>query len=114
MPKKENNRRLYTGKQPKHKAKFRIQEAQERQEAYNNLSIEERIALLDRRLGKDVGAKKQRARLAKQLSQRNQPIEPKKTEKAFVPMQIEEPKKLKAKERRALEKKHHHEDSDEG
>lgn len=113
MPRKENNTRLYSGKQPKHKAKFRIQEAQERQEAYDKLSIEEKVAKLDEKLGKNVGAKKQRDRLAKQLSERNRPVEAKKTEKAFVPMQIEEPKKLKAKERRALEKKHHHEASDE-
>lgn len=42
---------------------IRQEEAVQRQEAYNKLSNEEKIALLDKRLGKDVGAKKQRNRL---------------------------------------------------
>ena len=39
------------------------QEAIERNEAWAQLTPEQQIADLDRRLGKDIGAKKQRARI---------------------------------------------------
>ena len=42
---------------------IRQKEAVQRQEAYNKLSNVEKIALLDKKLGKDVGAKRQRNRL---------------------------------------------------
>lgn len=63
---KLNNRRVYpdANHQPNHKAKFRVDEAKERQEYYDNLSIQEKIAKLDTKLGVGVGAVKQRARLA--------------------------------------------------
>lgn len=41
----------------------RQEEAAERLKEYEQLSVDGRIALLDSRLGKGVGAKKQRARL---------------------------------------------------
>ena len=50
--------------QPNHHAKFRKDEAVERQVAYNQLSTAEKIAKLDAKLGEGVGAKKQRIRLA--------------------------------------------------
>jgi len=42
-------------------------EAAERNEKYSNLTTAEKIARLDKTLGKGVGATKQRAKLAKQL-----------------------------------------------
>ncbi len=44
-------------------------EAQERQEARDSLSPVAQITVLDRRLGADTGAKKERARLAKLAEQ---------------------------------------------
>lgn len=72
--KKQNRDRKYPGtKGPRFdNYKFRCEEAAERQKAYDDLSIEDKIALLDRRLGKDMGAAKQRARLMRQLEQRNE------------------------------------------
>ena len=75
MAAKLNNRRVYpdANHQPNHKAKFRVDEAKERQEYYNNLSIEEKVAKLDTKLGAGAGAVRQRARLAAQLEERNKP-----------------------------------------
>ena len=43
----------------------RQKNAIERQAKWNKLTPKEQLADLDKRLGKDIGAKKQRARLAK-------------------------------------------------
>jgi len=43
----------------------RIKEANERQEAYDKLTTKQRIQKLDKKLGKNLGAKKQRAKLQK-------------------------------------------------
>lgn len=66
-----NNRRVYpdANHQPNHLASRRKSEAIERQEEYNKLSLEEKIA----RLPPEPHAKKHRARLLAQLDQRNQP-----------------------------------------
>ena len=50
---------------PKLKAQKR-KEAEERQEKYNKLSVEERREKLNKKLGKNVGAKRERERLSKQ------------------------------------------------
>lgn len=42
----------------------KVADAQARNEAWRHLNTLEKIAALDRRLGKGVGAKKQRAKLA--------------------------------------------------
>lgn len=47
--------------------KARLQEAQAREAAWRALGPAEQLALLDRRLGKGQGAKKQRARIAAAL-----------------------------------------------
>ena len=76
-------------------------EAVTRQEAWVKLSTSEKIASLDRRLGKGLGAVKQRARLR---TVQAAPLAPtpesvKATVEGEVPSPA--PKKLKAKERRA-------------
>lgn len=43
----------------------RQEEAKERQEAYNKLSVSEKLAQLDKTFGKNKGASRQRARLNK-------------------------------------------------
>jgi hypothetical protein len=72
---KLNNRRVFpdANHQPNHKAKFRMDEAKERQAAYDQLTIQQKLDLLDTRLGKGVGAVQQRARLAQQLEDQNKP-----------------------------------------
>jgi hypothetical protein len=66
---KRKNHRVYPG--AKHRpdlAQTRKDEAKERQAAYDNLSAQEKLNVLDGRLGKGVGAQKQRARLTAQLT----------------------------------------------
>lgn len=46
-------------------------EAVERQEFWDNLSLKEKIASLDCRLGVGIGATKQRARIAEQIEKSN-------------------------------------------
>lgn len=63
--------------QPRHKAEDRKMRAEVRQEFYDKLSLEDKIA----RLPAEPEAKKQRARLLAALEKRNAPKpEPKKTE----------------------------------
>lgn len=50
--------------QPRHLASYRRKEATERQVAYDLLSVQEKIDMLDRRLGVGIGAVKQRTRLS--------------------------------------------------
>lgn len=66
---KNNNNHKYpeANKQPKQKAAARIGGAQGRQEAYNELTLEQKIACLP----PEPGAKKERAKLMKQLDKRN-------------------------------------------
>lgn len=46
-------------------------EADERKEAYDKLSVKEKIARLDQKFGVGIGAKKQRERLAKLLEEKS-------------------------------------------
>jgi len=48
-----------------HRHEKRAKEAVERQEAFGKLSPQQRLTLLDARLGAGVGAKRQRAKLSK-------------------------------------------------
>lgn len=79
-----------------HNYKFRCEEGAERLAAYTALSVQERIDLLDRRLGKGVGAVKQRARLHALLAKSKAVV--KSDEAPMV-----EKEKLRAKDRRATE-----------
>lgn len=66
--KRTSTARRYTGTS-QHRPdnlKFRQEEAIERQAAYDKLSTNEKLSMLDRKLGVGVGAKKQRARLQDQ------------------------------------------------
>ena len=64
--KKVNNDRKYPGirgsRRPDLK-KFKQEEALERQKMYDSMSVEEKIAKLDLKLGKGIGAEKQRTKL---------------------------------------------------
>lgn len=82
----------------------RVKEAKERQEKYDALSIVQKIEKLDDLLGVGLGAKKQREKLKKELlhSSENQQV---KVEKKETIEKKENAPKLKAKERRAKEKK---------
>lgn len=70
---KLNNRRVYPGAnhQPCHLADLRKKDSLERQAAYNELTIQQKLDLLDSRLGKGLGAVKQRARLTSLLNKQN-------------------------------------------
>lgn len=65
---KTNNNKKYpeADRQPRHKAAERIGKSQARQEMYNELTLEEKIARLPAE-----GAKKQRARLMALLEKQN-------------------------------------------
>ena len=62
--KRKNDRRYpgIRGRRPDNKS-FRIKDAAERKEAYSKLSNTEKLDKLDAKLGKDIGATKQRAKL---------------------------------------------------
>jgi hypothetical protein len=51
----------------------RQKDAKTRQEDWTALSFEQQLAILDVRLGKGLGATKQRARIAKQIVERDKP-----------------------------------------
>jgi hypothetical protein len=121
--KKENNTRRYSGKQPCHLSKLRITEAEDRKKDYDGLSLEQKIEALDTKLGKGVGAKKQRARLAKAIEDRNNPnanlhkgssvqsfFESTGEVKEVEELAQKKQKHLKAKDRRKQEQRHNEED----
>jgi hypothetical protein len=68
LNKKQNTARRFTGGQPRpDNRKRRQEEAAERNAAWAGLSAKQKITSLDKRLGKGIGAKRQRAKLAEQL-----------------------------------------------
>ena len=74
---KTNNNRKYpdADRQPRHVAHLRIAEAKERQEAYDKLSLEEKLA----KLPPEPLCAKQRAKLLSKIEKRNQKPAPKET-----------------------------------
>ena len=65
--KRQNNKRKYpdgSGPRPDN-SKHKREEAVERQAGYESLTMAQKIAMLDTKLGAGLGAKKQRALLAK-------------------------------------------------
>jgi hypothetical protein len=109
MPKKLNNNRKYPdGTSPRPDlSKVRREEAKERQENYSKLTVEQKLAAIDAKLGMGIGAKKQRARLIAMLEK----PEPKELE---LPEIVEDAgkKRIKAKDRRKMENKHFNEDEE--
>jgi hypothetical protein len=93
----------------------RAEEAIARQEKFNELTLEQRIAKLDKMFGKKKGAAKERAKIVKQIEKRDQPKE--KVIEVMIPVdedgnrieliEIAKPKK-KAKERRKENKEIKH------
>jgi hypothetical protein len=73
----------------KNELETRQKEAKERQVEYNKLKTQQKINILDKRLGKSVGAIKERARLLKKLEAPKQvPIIP-------IEIKVEKVKKIK-------------------
>ena len=65
MPRRQNNKRKFpngTGRRPD-LTRIKREEAIERQEVYDKLSVVQKIERLDRMFGKDNGAKRERTRL---------------------------------------------------
>jgi hypothetical protein len=52
--------------------KVKREEAQNRQDGYDELTIEQKIARLDFKFGKNVGATKERAKLQRKLDKQNE------------------------------------------
>jgi hypothetical protein len=103
--KKENNNRRYPGEsRPRpDNAKFRREEAAKRQADYDKLSIEQKLAKLDEKLGPGQGAERQRARLMAQLEKKLNPTPA--PEKEVPATEESEKQHMKAKDRRAQERK---------
>jgi hypothetical protein len=114
--KRENNNRKYpdgSGKRPD-LSSIKRSEATERQAFYDTLSITQKIAALDSKLGAGLGAVKQRARLNSLLNKKSVVAHDDTTAPATIPAEAlseidelnaaSEKKKLKAKERRAMQK----------
>lgn len=63
---KDNSKRKFKGSGPRpDRADTKRAEAADRKEAYDQLSVKRKLEELDRRLGRNIGARRQRARLAK-------------------------------------------------
>lgn len=103
---KENNTRRFPGESNPRPdlGKLKKEEAAQRKAEYCELSLADKIAKLDLKLGRGVGAVKQRTRLNALLVQSQAPsVEEQVLQLNERPQQ--EKKHLKAKERRAKEQK---------
>lgn len=87
------------------RAEQRREDAEERTAYWRELTPGQRLASLDQRLGKDRGAKKQRARLQRLMERGNKPAEAPKPEEPVQVAPNAGPKKMKAKDRRRSEKR---------
>lgn len=78
MAKKENNRRRFPGESSKHRpdrAAKRREEAMARQAKTDSLTAQQRLALLDIKFGPNQGAEEERTRLLKAVKEnKKQPI----------------------------------------
>lgn len=97
---KDNSRRRFAGGGPRpDNNEIKREEAKQRQEAWDKLYPKDKLEALDRRLGKGVGAKKQRARIQAQIDRKTDP-------KAFTPeAKNKSIEKERAKDRRERERK---------
>lgn len=96
---KDNSKRRFSGGGPRpDNNELKRSEAKERQEVWSKLSPKEQLAALDARLGKGIGATKQRARLQNLIDRPKQVAKAPKEE-----IKQETAPGLKAKERRAAE-----------
>lgn len=96
---KDNSKRRFSGGGPRpDNNELKRTEAVERQEAWSKLAPAQQLEILDRRLGKGVGAAKQRARIQAQLDRAS--TRPMPAAKAEAPAA----EKTKAKDRRAQER----------
>lgn len=103
---KDNSGRKFSGDGARpDNNEIKRQEAKERDAAWQKLSPKEQLEALDRRLGKDVGATRQRARLAMLIEKAKH--QPKPVAKGAEPVgqmiTPEEAGRVKAKDRRAAE-----------
>jgi hypothetical protein len=85
----------------------RREAAIQRAELTANLTPEQKIARIDQRFGKDVGAKKERAKLSKLIEARTAPKKEEVVEPEVGTEVVEKPKK-KAKQRRTEDKNLRH------
>lgn len=100
---KRNNSRRFNGGGPRpDNNNIKRQEANERDEAWRQLTPQQQLASLDNRLGKGQGATKQRARLS-DLIERNK-HQPKATSQPAAQPIVSDSGRLKAKDRRAAER----------
>lgn len=104
MAKTDNDRKFpgESGPRPDHAA-FKRKEAAERQEAYDKLTVNEKLARLDAMFGKEKGATNERARLAKTLHVAVKPDTV--VEQKVEASSTEEKPRVKAKQRRKQESK---------
>lgn len=87
------------------RAEQRAVDAEERTLAWRAMSPKDQLASLDQCLGKDQGAKKQRARLQRLMERGNKPAEAPKPEEPVQIAPDQGSKKMKAKDRRRSEKR---------
>jgi hypothetical protein len=67
---KDNSRRRFSGGGPRPDGSVvKRRQAEERQEAWAKLSLEDQIELLDKRLGVGIGATKQRAKIMTKIKE---------------------------------------------
>lgn len=100
---KLNNIRKFPGERGARpdNAKFRREEAAQRQAEYDKLTIKQKLAKLDEKLGPGQGAERQRARLMAQLEKQMNPQPVVEKEEAAT----EEKPHVKAKDRRNHDRK---------
>ena len=98
---KDNSKRRYDGGGPRpDNNEINASEANERNAAWAQLSPAQQLKALDERLGKGVGAKKQRARLQNLIDNPKKGLKP----GELVVVAADTSPKMKAKDRRAQER----------